>query len=118
MEEAVMRWIKEVGFPIFCACLAVWGCVYLFRLREKDRENRDKESKEHAESLAEVSLKATAALDRNSQALEVRTGSIEENTEETRKLSEVLAKTQTVCQGPAVCKFDADALVKKIKAAG
>lgn len=41
MEESARLWIKDVGFPIFVACLAIYAMYQLFRLREQERKMRD-----------------------------------------------------------------------------
>jgi hypothetical protein len=39
--EDLRLWIKDVGFPIVCACAAMYACYRLFLMRERDRDARN-----------------------------------------------------------------------------
>lgn len=40
MEE-LRLWIKDVGFPIACACASMWAVFQLFKIRERERAGKD-----------------------------------------------------------------------------
>ena len=66
MEDIALRWIKEVGFPIFVSAMAMWAMYKLFRMREDDRNNKESTM---SKALNENSMR----LDRNTESVDTLT---------------------------------------------
>lgn len=91
MEEAILRWVNALGFPICTAVALSWALIQIFKRWERAVESYHDATTKHADKLTELSVASNAAL--------------AQNTEATRKLTDAMGSDpKNLCQAAIIEK--------------
>lgn len=96
-HDLIIRYITALGFPIAVSIALAYGMVVIFKMYVAAVEDRQKRHDEYAVKLATLTENTSEALNQNTAAMNARTGALENNTEATQELSQMI-RTVSLCK--------------------